>query len=57
MLTGLKIQNFKGIEGPIEIPIKPVTLLYGVNSAGKSSVLHSLHFIRGVLENYDLNPT
>jgi hypothetical protein len=57
MLTGLIIQNFKGIEGPIEIPIKPVTLLYGVNSAGKSSVLHSMHFMRGVLQNYDLNPT
>ncbi len=57
MLTGLRIQNFKGIQGPIEIPIKPVTLLYGVNSAGKSSVLHSMHFMREVLENYDLNPT
>lgn len=57
MLTGLRIQNFKGIDRPIEIPIKPVTLLYGVNSAGKSSVLHAMHFIRGVLENYDLNPT
>lgn len=57
MLTGLRIQNFKGIKGPIEIPIKPVTLLYGVNSAGKSSVLHSMHFMRGVLENYDLDPT
>ncbi|MNL94764.1 hypothetical protein D3C81_45560 [compost metagenome] len=57
MLTGLRIQNFKGIKGPIEIPIKPVTLLYGVNSAGKSSVLHSMHFIRALLENYDLNPT
>jgi hypothetical protein len=57
MLTGLRIQNFKGIEGPIDIPIKPVTLLYGVNSAGKSSVLHSMHFIRGLLEDYDLDPT
>ncbi|MFL9925054.1 AAA family ATPase [Herbaspirillum lusitanum] len=56
MLTGLQIRNFKGIEGPIEIPIKPVTLLYGVNSVGKSSVLHSMHFMRGVLENNDLNP-
>lgn len=56
MLIGLTIQNFKGIEGPIDIPIKPVTLLYGVNSAGKSSVLHSMHFIRGLLENYDLDP-
>jgi hypothetical protein len=56
MLTSLRINNFKGIGGTIEIPIKPVTLLYGVNSAGKSSVLHSIHFMRGVLENYDLNP-
>jgi hypothetical protein len=56
MLTSLRIRNFKGIEGSIEIPIKPVTLLYGVNSAGKSSVLHSIHFMRGALENYDLNP-
>jgi hypothetical protein len=57
MLIGLNIRNFKGIAGPIDIPIKPVTLIYGVNSVGKSSVLHSMHFIRGVLENYDLNPT
>jgi hypothetical protein len=57
MLTGLRIQNFKGIEGPIDIPIKPVTLLYGVNSVGKSSILHSMHFIRGLLEDYDLDPT
>jgi hypothetical protein len=57
MLTALKIKNFKGIEGPVDIAIKPVTLLYGVNSAGKSSVLHSMHFMRGVLENFDLDPT
>lgn len=57
MLTGLRIQNFKGIEDAINIPIKPVTLLYGVNSAGKSSILHSLHYIRGVLEQRDLDPT
>lgn len=57
MLTGLYIQNFKGLEGPIEIPIKPVTLLFGVNSAGKSSVLHSLHFMRSVLDQYDLDPS
>lgn len=57
MLRGLRIQNFKGIDGAIDIPIKPVTLLYGVNSAGKSSILHSLHFIRGVLEHHDLDPS
>ena len=57
MLKGLRIQNFKGLEGPIDVPIKPVTLLFGVNSAGKSSVLHSLHFMRSVLDQYDLDPS
>lgn len=56
MLKAIHIQNFKGIEGPISVPIKPVTLLFGANSAGKSSILHALHFIRGVLEDYDLDP-
>lgn len=57
MLTSIRVENFKGIEGPIEIAIKPVTLLFGANSVGKSSILHALHFIRGVLENFDLDPT
>lgn len=56
MLTNIRIENFKGIEGPIEIQIKPVTLFFGANSVGKSSVLHALHYVRGVLENYELDP-
>ena len=40
----LEIQNFKafGAEGSGKFPIKPITLIFGANSAGKSSLLHSL---------------
>src|SRR4051812_33419825 len=42
MLTSIKLGNFKAF-GPIQtIPIRPITLLFGPNSAGKSSIIHSL---------------
>ncbi|QJW85256.1 AAA family ATPase [Ramlibacter terrae] len=31
--------------------------MFGVNSAGKSSVLHSMHFMRSVLEHHNLDPS
>jgi hypothetical protein len=44
MITSLRLGNFKAF-GPVqEIPIRPLTLIYGPNSAGKSSILHSLLF-------------
>jgi predicted ATPase len=44
MLTKIGIGNFKAFSSLQEIPIKPITLIYGANSAGKSSILHSLVF-------------
>lgn len=44
MLTKIGIGNFKAFGKLQEIPIKPITLIYGANSAGKSSILHSLVF-------------
>jgi predicted ATPase len=44
MLTRIGIGNFKAFGKLQEIPIKPITLIYGANSAGKSSILHSLVF-------------
>ena len=40
----VELRNFKafGSEGSGRIPIKPITLVFGQNSAGKSSLLHSL---------------
>ncbi|HBE68627.1 MAG TPA: hypothetical protein DDW52_10820, partial [Planctomycetaceae bacterium] len=55
MITGITIENFKGIGERVEIPIRPITLLFGANSAGKSTILHALHFAREVFERHNLN--
>lgn len=44
MLTGIRVGNFKAFADTQRVPIRPVTLVYGANSSGKSSVLHSLIF-------------
>ncbi|WP_413737982.1 DUF3696 domain-containing protein [Sodalis sp. RH21] len=42
MITRLKLDNFKAWRASGDISLKPVTLLLGENSTGKSSVLQSL---------------
>ena len=42
--SALHLGNFKAFGETQRIPIKPITLLFGPNSAGKSSVLHGLLF-------------
>jgi AAA15 family ATPase/GTPase len=42
MLTSIKLGNFKAFGPTQTIPIKPITLIFGPNSAGKSSFIHSL---------------
>jgi hypothetical protein len=42
MLTALGLGNFKAFGATQRIPLKPLTLIFGPNSAGKSSVIHSL---------------
>ena len=37
-ITEIIIENFKGVGARVEIPIRPITLLFGANSAGKSTV-------------------
>lgn len=47
--------NFKAIGAPQVITFKPITLLFGANSAGKSSVLQALLLIRHALETGDFD--
>lgn len=54
-VTRLVIENFKGIGESVEIELKPITLLFGPNSAGKSTVLHALHYAREVFERRNLD--
>jgi predicted ATPase len=64
MITGISIENFKGIRGiedsegnlqPVEIELRPLTLLFGANSAGKSSILHALQYAAEVFERRNLD--
>jgi len=57
MITAIELTNFKGAGSkPIRIPIAPVTLLFGANSAGKSTILHALHLAYEVLVNRNFDP-
>ncbi len=41
-LDALRVGNFKAFADTQRIPLKPITLIFGPNSAGKSSFIHSL---------------
>ena len=55
MLTAIRIGNFKAFAEAQRIPMRPLTLIYGANSSGKSSLIHSLIFARHALETGDLD--
>ena len=46
MLTGLVLENFKTFGGAHAIPLAPLTVIYGANSSGKSSILQALLFLK-----------
>lgn len=55
MLTALGIGNFKAFAETQRLPIRPLTLIYGANSSGKSSVIHGLILARHAHETGDLD--
>ena len=50
MIKSLRLKNFKAFEDTGRIHIKPLTVLAGPNSSGKSSVLQSLLLLKQTLE-------
>jgi hypothetical protein len=57
MLTGITLENFKAFKEPQFIPINRITLVFGPNSAGKSSIIHALAFLKHVHQtDGDCNP-
>lgn len=44
MIDSIRLGNFKAIGQTQELSFRPLTLLYGPNSSGKSSILHGLLF-------------
>ena len=55
MITSITIENFKGIREQVKLDLRPITLLFGANSAGKSTILHALHYAREVFERHNLD--
>lgn len=55
MLTAIRVGNFKAFADAQKIPVRPLTLIYGANSAGKSSILHALIHARHAMETGDLD--
>lgn len=51
MLTGFRVQNFKAFEDTGLIEFEPLTLLSGINSAGKSSMLQMLLLLKQTLQS------
>lgn len=56
LLCELRLQNFKSIGDQVSIPLRPLTLVFGKNSAGKSSILQSLLLMKQSIEEQVLNP-
>ena len=54
-LTAFSIANFKAFAATQRIPLRPITLIYGANSAGKSSVLHAFALAHHAIETGDLD--
>ena len=51
----LRLANFKAFGHGQQVPLRPITLLFGANSAGKSSVLHALGLARHAVETGELD--
>lgn len=55
MLKEYQLSNFKAFSRPETLPIKPITLIFGPNSSGKSSIFQSLLLSKQTLEDRE-NP-
>lgn len=55
-LAAIELENFKGVGERVRIDMAPITLLFGANSAGKSTILQALQYMREILERRNANP-
>lgn len=58
-ITEVTLKNFKGVRETVKIPLAPITMLFGINSVGKSTILHALVYLYEVIvnRNYDADMT
>ena len=51
MLHSLELENFKAFGERTHIPFAPITLIFGENSAGKSTILQALNLLKQTRES------
>lgn len=51
MIKSLELENFKAFGKRVKIPFAPITLLFGENSSGKSSILQLLNLLKQTRES------
>ena len=57
MTTKIIVEGFKSIGERVEVEVRPLTILDGANSSGKSSLMQALLLLKQTLEaNYDPGP-
>jgi hypothetical protein len=54
MIRHLTLANFKAFSSTQQVPLRPLTLIFGPNSGGKSSVLHSLKWAKHAVKSKSL---
>ncbi len=55
-ITSITLGGFKGIKNKAVLPLAPITLFFGANSTGKSTILQGLLYIYEILVNKNVNP-
>ena len=55
LIRSITLKNFKGFSEEVRIDLRPITLLFGSNSAGKSSVLQAMQYVNEVLSGGNLD--
>lgn len=55
-ITEISLTNFRSFQSTQAIPLAPVTLMFGPNSVGKSSVLQALFYLQQILAKGHCDP-
>ena len=54
MITQFSVANFKSIKNKVTIDLKPITILCGANSSGKSAIIKALMLLKQTIDSRDL---
>lgn len=53
MIDAIRLENFKAVGTPQTVTIRPLTLIFGANNSGKSSILQAVLLLKQTLEEAD----